>query len=316
LFWSAVIAAMPGGKFYPALVWALVAARFGFFKGLRYLFKARLIEDMPTSRIRSASQGYTELTGLALLRGEPLRAPLTGKPCLWWRYTIERLQESGKSSSWKVIEKGSSPHPFYLDDASGVCRIEPEGAEISCHHRLRWQGSERRPGTAEPTTKPGLLQSLGKLGLSAGDRYRYSEYLIRAGDPLYVLGHFVSDAYGQRLLTIDQVSGQLIRDWKKDFRQLLTRFDEDGNGQLDPAEWQKVTASARQQALLAQRANAGAELEHSVRKPESGNLPYLIGSQAQEHMSRNFRFRALAVSALFLGAGIAATWLVSSRLAE
>lgn len=314
-FCAVCIAAMPGAKFYPALALTVVASVFGLLRGLRYLFKARLIEDMPTSRIRSASQGYAELTGLALLRGEPLAAPLTGRPCLWWRYTIERLEKSGKSTSWRVIERGHSPQPFYLDDSSGICRIEPEGAEISCHHRQCWQGSERSPGTSSQAVKPGLLQSLGSLSLSVGERYRYTEYLIRDGDPLYVLGHFVSDATGRRLLTVDQVSGQLIRHWKQDFKQLLVRFDEDGNGQLDADEWQKVTAAAQQEALQTQKTNATAAIEHSVRKPEPGNLPYLIGSQAQEQMSRNFRFQALAFCALFIAAGAMATWLANSRFA-
>lgn len=312
-FCGACIAAMPGGKFYPALALTVATSVFGLFRGLRYLFKARLIEDMPTSRIRSASQGYAEFIGLALLRGEPLSAPLTGRPCLWWRYTIERLQKSGKSTSWRVIERDQSKHPFYLDDGSGVCRIEPQGAEIACHHRQRWQGSERRPRALLPTEKPGLLQSLGSLRISVGERYRYTEFLIREGDPLYVLGHFVSDATGRRLLTVDQVSGQLIRHWKQDFKQLLVRFDEDGNGQLDADEWQKVTAAAQQEALQVQRQNAAAEVEHSVRKPESGGLPYLIGSQAQEQISRNFRFQALAFCALFLAAGAMATWLATHR---
>lgn len=49
-----------------------------FYLGFRQLHRARLIEDTPTSRIRSAAQGYAELEGRAVALGDPLYAPLSG----------------------------------------------------------------------------------------------------------------------------------------------------------------------------------------------------------------------------------------------
>jgi len=62
----------------PSRVWMLlgflaVTALVAFYLSFRYWYRARLIEDVPTARIRSAPQGYVELEGT----GQPLEtAPL------------------------------------------------------------------------------------------------------------------------------------------------------------------------------------------------------------------------------------------------
>ena len=49
-----------------ALLLLAIAVVAGGGAALRWVRKARTIEDMPTSRIRSAAQGYVELAGRAL----------------------------------------------------------------------------------------------------------------------------------------------------------------------------------------------------------------------------------------------------------
>ena len=200
---------MPAAKFWIGLCMVLVFTLAALFYARKNFVKARLIEDMPTSRVRSASQGYVELIGTAMTRGVPLVAPLTSRPCLWWRYKIERYQKSGKSSSWRTIDSGVSKSPFFMQDETGVCRVEPDGAEISCLHNKTWRGSSRVPATATLTAKPEFFDKITPF--SGFGRYRYTEYLILEGDPLYLLGHFVSDATGKRVLSIDQVAGKIIR---------------------------------------------------------------------------------------------------------
>ncbi|MCK9563543.1 MAG: E3 ubiquitin ligase family protein [Bacteroidales bacterium] len=312
VFCAACIADMASLQFYMMLAFAAVLALVGLHSALRALQRARLIEDIPTSRIRSASQGFVELAGIASGRGEVLASPLSATPCLWWRYSIERLEQSGKSRRWRVLERGLSDTPFYLDDGTGLCRIKPAGAEVSCLHRRRWQGRERRPGAATPAAG-GLVSTLGRLA-ALGGRYRYTEYLIRDGDPLYALGHFETDATGARLLTVDQAAGQLIRHWKQDFDQLLVRFDRDGNGILDNEEWLVVTEAARREALREQIERAGDDPGHRLRAPQERGLPYLLGSRGQELVSRQLRRRAAGMALLFLAAGAMATWLLTSRL--
>ena len=73
-----------------------VAVVSGGAAALRSLKIARLIEDTPTSRIRSAAQGYVELVRTwPAPRGHANLAPLTQRPCIWWRYRISQRTESG-----------------------------------------------------------------------------------------------------------------------------------------------------------------------------------------------------------------------------
>lgn len=310
-FCGPCIAAMPAAKFWFGFVAITLCSAAALYFARRSFVRARLIEDMPTSRVRSASQGYVELSGLAKLQGNPLTAPLTAQPCLWWRYAIERHQQSGKSSSWSTIDKGASAEPFFMADGTGICRVDPDGAEIHCLHKKVWRGSKRLPETAVLTYQPGVLERLSPM-FSTGD-YRYTEYVIKDGDPLYLLGHFVSDATGSRVLTIDQIAGRIIRDWKQDYKNLLVTFDKDGNGQLDETEWLKVRDAATREAMKQQQTNGSAEVDHLLRKPDDSGLPYLIGSHGQEVLSKRFRWQAMGGAGGFLLLGAFATWMFGSR---
>jgi hypothetical protein len=98
----------PFGFFF-TLTFTLGACLGGAWWCLRGWSQARHLLDTPTSKIRSAAQGYVELYGvLEALPDMQLRGPLTGKPCLWWRFRIEEYRSSGKKRSWRVIESGAS----------------------------------------------------------------------------------------------------------------------------------------------------------------------------------------------------------------
>lgn len=90
--------------------------------------RRRAIDDTPTSRIAAAAQGYVELQGVGKqLAGLPLLSPLSGLPCLWYRYRIERRDSDNR---WVHEDSGESDGSFILDDGSGECLVDPEGAEL------------------------------------------------------------------------------------------------------------------------------------------------------------------------------------------
>ena len=222
LFCRPCIASMSPWDF---AIWTslLVAASvFLLYRCKKQFHRHRLIEDMPTSKIRSASQGYTELVGIARQDTHPRIAPLSSELCIWWRYTIERYQRSGKSSHWQIIEKKQSRSPFFLEDTTGRCRVQPDNGEITTAHKRVWYGNSRRP-VSSPLKGSGLLSRSIGMG-----RYRYTEHQIRDGDPLYVLGHFESDSAGRQSLHVEKLAGDILRTWKADYAALLARFDVDG----------------------------------------------------------------------------------------
>ena len=71
-----------------------VICLFTLYRMTRVLHQARLIENTPTAKIRSAVQGYVELNGQTLLMNGPvIVSPLSGKTCVWYRYKIEEKIE-------------------------------------------------------------------------------------------------------------------------------------------------------------------------------------------------------------------------------
>ncbi|MEJ2115410.1 MAG: hypothetical protein P8X88_05040, partial [Gammaproteobacteria bacterium] len=79
------------------LIALFIAALICLFAALRSFHRARLIEDMPTSKIRSCPQGYVELCGTAkLMDGPDIHAPLSGQPCVWYSFSVEEYVEHSK----------------------------------------------------------------------------------------------------------------------------------------------------------------------------------------------------------------------------
>ncbi len=113
---------MPPGEFWGFLLFPSAITIFCLWAFVHYLRLNRLIEDTPTSKVRSAAQGFCELEGRAVLvANSQLASPLSGKPCIWFRFKIERKVQSGKNTSWRTIQSASSPHPIRLDDTTGQC---------------------------------------------------------------------------------------------------------------------------------------------------------------------------------------------------
>lgn len=301
-------------------IWAIIAtagALFCLLKTRGAFKKLRLIEDMPTSRIRSASQGFTELVGVGKLLAEPLTSPLTSLPCLWWRYNIERYQKGSGNDigKWVSVERDTSEAPFNFDDGTGLCQVFPAGADLTARHKHRWYGSSRKANQTLLNKALGSGKYLSGLSLGGfGRRYRFTEYLIIDGDPLYVLGHFETDATGHRTLSVDKMMGDILGHWKQDFNALLEQYDANSDGELCLKEWRQVRAAAEKQALKQQLKSSALPPAHSVRKPGDKGLPFIIGSADQEKLSTSFRTQTVIFAIGFLGLGSAASWLWSHQL--
>lgn len=257
--------------------------------------RARHLLDTPTSKIRSAAQGYVELTGMLLeLSGPALFGPLTGKPCQWWRYRIEEYVSSGKGKRWKVVEKGCSEGWLRLTDGTGECLIDPRGAMVLPASREVWKGDLRHPRGVSPS---------GWLPLFClGKEYRYTEERLHAGEPLYAIGDFRTLG-GEQGFDLQAAKGQVIREWKEDFAGLLQRFDKDGNGQLDEAEWRLVQLAAELEAEDRRRNQATQPLAHRLARP-GVSLPFILSSHGQEVIARRFFWQALGGAVLCIAGAV------------
>ena len=274
---------------------------------IKRLSEARFLLNTPTSKIRSAAQGYVELYGvLDELPDGQLRAPLTGTPCLWWRFKIEEYDDDGKRKRWRVIESGVSEALVRLKDATGECLINPKGADVRPSTRQVWSGSVRHPR--------GLSEGVGLLGMlfSVGSQYRYTEERLHVGQPLYAIGDFRTQG-GTEAFDLTLAQGAVVREWKSDFAGMLQRFDSNGDGQLDPTEWERMRESARVEAQRRQVGRGEVPVHHQLRKPGEA-YPFILSNHGEDELARGFYWQAAGGALLCLLGALASAWLVGNVL--
>jgi len=264
---------MVGAQIDSVQAWTVIA---GLLAGLALLAwqaalrRHRLMHDTPTSRIASAAQGLVELHGRGkALDGLPLLAPLTHLPCLWYRYRIEQHEDQ----KWVTKEQGASDASFLLEDGSGECVVDPAGAEISTRRTDTW---------------------------TEGDR-RYTQSLLLAGEPLYVLGEFRSHSGADLALNTRLDLAERLNAWKADMPALRERYDRNGDGEIDVHEWQAVRQDAQQATEQDHLRLRAVPQSHHIGRPAKGPA-FLISSLPPEQLGRRFRWWAYAHSAVFMAA--------------
>ena len=259
-----------------ALVILLTTGLLGWVRAIRH---ARLIADTPTSRIASAAQGYTELQGRGQpLDGTPLLSPVNALPVLWYRLVTERRQSDGK---WKVVSTDTSDASFLLDDGSGQCVIDPDGAEM-------------------------LVRRCDEFRC---DDLRYRQWALIRNDRLYVLGDFATLGSVDADFDVAAQVRDLLAQWKANHPELLARFDLDGDGQIDLREWELARAQAKREVRRLQAEVLAAPELHVVRRPANGRL-FLISDRDPEQIGRNYRWLAAFHACVFLGTAAAGAWFM------
>ncbi|MEW6120950.1 MAG: hypothetical protein AB1593_12765 [Pseudomonadota bacterium] len=243
-----------------AFGWNLSLGLIGLTSGWAWyanLKRYRTVADTPTSRIASAPQGYIEIVGRGRQPpGETLVSPLTGLPCLWFRYRIERRD----GDRWEHVESGISHDTFGVDDGSGQVLVDPDGAEIL-------------------TSRKQVSQQ--------GD-YRRTEWTLIENETLYVIGEHVTLGGPNAVLDKRGDLSDLLGEWKRDKAALLARFDADHDGEISEAEWEQARKAASDEV---DRAHLDIRLKdgvHLMRKPAHGR-PFIIANREVAALSRHFR---------------------------
>jgi len=226
-----------------SLEWVLdlaVAVACGFLirYGFRQLRKKNMVENVPSSPIRSVAMGLAEIQGRSPGTAT-LAAPLSKAPCHYYRYQIEEERHRSKGGrEWVVVDRGESNVPFHVEDPTGRILVSPERADILL--KRDYQRIERAEGWF-------------------GRRKRYSEWRIDPADFVYVIGTVskLRDLAAERRARLQE----RLRDVKKD-PAAIRRFDLDGSGALDEQEWAGAVAVVKDDMLreeLARKAAAPQE---------------------------------------------------------
>ncbi|MFN8587519.1 MAG: GIDE domain-containing protein [Candidatus Eisenbacteria bacterium] len=167
-------------------LFSTVGGTLAFVSGFGALRTWRLLRDTPTARVRSMAMGFVELSGQVEPRSE-LAAPFSGRRCVWWEVEISTL--SGRSrgrTSWHVVHRRGSGHPFYLRDETGVALVYPEGANVKLNFTT--EESTHGLGVPDPYMQYMEEQNLGMRRVWALGSMRFRERTLEAPQRVFVLG--------------------------------------------------------------------------------------------------------------------------------
>lgn len=186
MIYLAVFLSSDGDPLVLALM-GFAAGIYGFYHGFNRLKLKRVIENTPTSKIRSLAMGLVEIRGKAVCR-KSLLSPLEKKPCVYFKWTLERWEKRGKHSKWVTIGKGESSEPFYLEDDTGRTIVFPTGAEMNLKidYRKEFGGFGSVPAELQSFLDQNDVTYRGLFGLTS--RMRFTEIFVVPGNIIYLLG--------------------------------------------------------------------------------------------------------------------------------
>lgn len=193
--------------------------------GFSVLRRKHLLEDIPTSRIRSVAMGFAELAGRAKVR-TPLSAPFSQIPCVYFRYLVEEERQRSKGGrEWVTVDRGASSEPFYLQDETGALLVDPSGAE---------------------TVLQRSFQTFEKAEGWLGRRKRFSEWWIVSGQKIFVAGTVrrIRDEVRERRMALSD----RLRELKQDPERMKT-FDANHDGRIDSEEWGNAVRVVRDEVV-------------------------------------------------------------------
>ncbi len=250
-----------------SLVLVGLTSFWGWYTNLK---RYRTVADTPTSRIGSAPQGYIEIVGRGKQPpGVSLVSPLTGLPCLWYRFRVERKNDN----HWEYVSSGISTDTFGVDDGSGRILIDPDGAEIITPHK--------------------------QVSNSGG--YRTTEWTLIEGETIYVIGEHITLGGPGAMLDKKTDLSTLLTEWKQNKPALLARFDANRDGELSLEEWEHVRQTASGEVDRDHFDMRLSDGIHLIRKP-SGGQAFLIANREVTSLVSHFRLWSWAHLGLMLAA--------------
>jgi hypothetical protein len=161
---------------------AFIAGPVLFARSFRDFRTQRLIQNTPTSRIRSMPMGLVEVQGGVVPRSTVM-APFSNRPCAYWEVDISTETRRGQ---WHVVHRNHSGHPFFLQDDTGVVMVLPSGADT----RINFGVEEECAGLSLPECYARYMrdENLALRDLWQLSSMRFRERLLEEGQQVFVLG--------------------------------------------------------------------------------------------------------------------------------
>jgi hypothetical protein len=161
-------------------VTGLIAGLYLFFRGFQLLQRKKWIEDTPVTKIAAAAIGPVKVFGKAT-GPYTLLSPLEQVDCYY--YCV--IAWNGRNAQNEQKPEGRATEtlftPLYVEDETGRLMIDPRGAQLALPARYE----EEIPGDSAQECSQRFLR---RHGLSNTTTTTVTEYAIKPGDPLLVVG--------------------------------------------------------------------------------------------------------------------------------
>ncbi|MBN1280461.1 MAG: hypothetical protein JXA00_02310 [Candidatus Thermoplasmatota archaeon] len=180
----------------------IFAAGFYFFK------QKRLIENIPTSKVRSLAMGLVEVNGTVVpVEGKLLHSPLAQKDCVYYRYLVQRHETTRDSkghsqSRWVTVQDDRYSVPFYLQDDTGKVLVDPTKAMVDLVTDAQTQRGNMRyqEWCIEPQNTLYIMGTAGRNpGQTEASANHVENIMIQKGQ--HEKFYFISDSPEKKLLT-------------------------------------------------------------------------------------------------------------------
>ena len=271
-----------------AVVVPLIAAVSMLWGGFHFMRLKRRVENTPTSKVRSVAMGLVEVHGRTK-RLYALVAPMTQSACA--RYRLRKYRKDN-NKGWKLVKEVNSNHvPFQVDDGTGRVTVDPTGASVKA--KVQQSGY---PGQSPLT--------FTAFGSGYDEDEKWVEDVIYEGTSVYVLGY--AQPLREERMGVRERTMVKLRQLKLD-PQAMHRYDTDGDGVIDEAEWQEARNDAEQEAMREHLGEGQArkrQEEHVViGKGPQRSLPFVIAETVSEaDLVRKYGYIGLALLVAGVGA--------------
>ncbi|MFA5859941.1 MAG: GIDE domain-containing protein [Elusimicrobiota bacterium] len=245
--------------------------------GYAQLRKKRLIENIPSSKIRSVAMGLSEVNGIAKERGK-LISPITGTECVYYKFRVEREDRDSKGRThWKTVRSGESTNYFYVTDDTGELLVDPLGAEVVINQDYRIVDS--------------IWQTLGRK------RFRYTEWYIKPGETFFIIGtvrEFKDYGDDRKEKIAERLRGL------KNNKQQLMLYDKNGDGNISIEEWDAAKVDVEQKVLEEELSQALPEVKDDIviAKGNSGDTVFAFSDRGEKAIIQHLSLSGYGLNTL------------------
>lgn len=147
--------------------------------------------------VSDLAEGYRLAWGRTV--GPALTAPLTDRPCVWWKAEVwESVREPDTSGKyrhvWRQVAEGQSDRPILFGDGKTVAAVWTHAATVLSSGWSDWRGQELPPEDRSPTLNKAGTPGQGirhDVQGTFGPRFRYVEQVIATDAPFFALGDVI-----------------------------------------------------------------------------------------------------------------------------